>query len=127
MEDITTAHRSQPTAHSPEIHREVLVAIQAKDAVQVVVVEGGGGADAATDGLAGEVEVLSDVTGFEVDVAVTAVCIAPGHSGGDSGPDEGDRALLDEFGLQTGFRDSGCNGWILAEDLELMGRTHVTI
>src|SRR5450759_3664080 len=84
---------------------KLLLGVKVKIGVELVVEERVDGADAAINGLRGQVQVLANMACVEEQAAVCALVIAPDHAVGYGCPDKCDRAQLDHFLVAAQIRD----------------------
>src|SRR5450830_316613 len=84
---------------------KLLLGVEAKIGVELVVEERVDGADAAIDGLRGQVQVLADMACVEEQAAIRALVIAPDHAVGHGCPDKRHRAQLDHLLFTAQIRD----------------------
>src|SRR5450759_5819047 len=84
---------------------KLLLGVKVKIGVELVVEERVDGADAAINGLRGQVQVLANMACVEEQAAIRALVIAPDHAVGHGCPDKRHRAQLDHLLFTAQIRD----------------------
>jgi len=92
-------------ANGGEVDGELFVAVDAEDGVDLHVEECADGAASEAHGGGGEMEVLADMAGVHVDIAVGAFVVAALRACGDGGPGEDDGGLLAHLLAEAGIGD----------------------
>jgi hypothetical protein len=81
-----------PLSYGRAIDHEMAGSINPKYPGHYVVIERGKGADTTANRLRGQVKVLADVARIEMQIAVPALPVPPGHPVADRGPEKGNTA-----------------------------------
>lgn len=91
--------------HSSDIDDKFLDAIDLESFVHGFIHVGAYHAGSSGDGFCGQMQVLSDVPGIQIEVAIAALAIAPAGAVGHGGIDEIHGRALDHFLSETAFKD----------------------
>ena len=99
---ISAQDSSLLLSHCSTVDHELLDAIYSQQPGHDLIIKGTYGADAASDLLRRQVEVLADMPGVEMNQPISPLAVPPGHAIDVAGPDEEHRRVFDHGLSQAG-------------------------